>query len=248
MRETQAIIERVRRISPDLQQIDLSADASLAQLQPGQSIFAHLLENTQYTPYLREQWFPIATAGARLVVELAPQRSYHPGQVASLMTPVGKPIPVRGGAQNVLMIAHDALPTPLVLLAQRLIASEIAVTLVLGGSALRYPLEVLPPQIEVIHGETGWTWPEQVQTLGWADQVIALAPPYAQLETYHALYDTIRQLRAGDIPDGYALGLFHQPLACGTGACQACQVACQGGDLLACTDGPAIDLKRVAFR
>lgn len=248
MRETQAIIERVRRISPDLQQLDLSTDASLSQLQPGHSIFAHLLENTQYVPYLREQWFPIAIDGARVVVELPPQQRYHPGQVASLLTPVGQPIPLRSGARNVLLIAHDTLPTPFVLLAHQLVSREIAVTLVLGGTALRYPLELLPPEIEVVHGETAWSWPDQVQTLGWADQVIALAPPYAQMDTYRALYETIAQLRPGDLPDDYALGLFHQPLACGTGACQACQVTCHGGDLLACVDGPAIDLKRVAFR
>jgi len=248
MRETQAIIERVRRISPDLQQIELSTDAALSQMLPGQSLFVHLLENTQFAPYLREQWFPIAVAAARLVVELAPQQRYHPGQVVSLLTPLGRPIPVRSGAQHVLLIAQDTLPTPFVLLAQHLLAHEIAVTLVLGGTALRYPLELLPPQIEVIHGDTGWSWPEQAQTLGWADQVIALAPPYAQSAIYGALYETIGQLRPGELPDGYALGLFHQPLACGTGACQACQVACHGGDVLACADGAAVDLKRVVFR
>lgn len=248
MRETQAIIERVRRIAPDLQQIDLSTDASLSQLQPGQSLFAHVLENTQYTPYLREQWYPIAVGAARVVVELPPRQRYHPGQVVSVLTPVGRPLPVRSGARHVLLIVHDTPPTPLILLAHQLITAEAAVTLVLSGSALRYPLELLPPQIEIIHGDTGWAWPEQVQTLGWAEQVIALAPPYAQFETYGALYETIGQLRAGAIPDGFALGLFDQPLACGTGACQACQVACQGGDVLACVDGPAIDLKRVRFR
>jgi NAD(P)H-flavin reductase len=248
MRETQAIIERVRRISADLQQLDLSTDPSLSQLQPGHSLFAHLLENTQFTPYLREQWFPIAVGAARVVVELPPQQRYHPGQVVSLLSPVGRPIPLRANVQRVLLIAHDTLPTPFILLAQQLIASQVAVTLVLSGTALRYPLELLPPEIEVVHGDSGWTWPDQVQTINWADQVIALAPPYAQIETYGALYEMIAQLRPGDVPENYVLGLFHQPLACGTGACQACQVTCKGGDLLACTDGPAIDLKRVSFR
>src|SRR5690606_21407025 len=150
MRETQAIIERVRRISADLQQIDLSTDPSLSQLQPGHSLFAHLLENTQFTPYLREQWFPIAVGAARVVVELPPQQRYHPGQVVSLLTPVGRPIPLRANVQRVLLIAHDTLPTPFILLTQQLIANQVAVTLVLSGTALRYPLELLPPEIEVV--------------------------------------------------------------------------------------------------
>jgi hypothetical protein len=65
---------------------------------------------------------------------------------------------------------------------------------------------------------------------------------------YGTLYDMLIQIRHRDIPDGYLCGLFYQRLACGTGACQACQIECRNGDQLACVDGPAVDLKEVAFR
>lgn len=246
MRETQAIIERVRRVSPALQQIDLSVDPALAHMQPGQSVLAAPLDNTAWSPYLREQWIPVDARDTRLVVELPAAPHYAPGQVISLLAPVGKPVPLRSGARNLLLIAEDAAPTPLVWIARQRVRTGAAVTLVLGGQALDYPLDQFPPEVEILRGDTDWSWPEQVETLTWADQVIALAPPFAQAESYGRLHLAISQLRH-QAPEHFACGLFYQRLACGTGACGACMTACQDGDRLTCVDGPALDLKDVRF-
>jgi NAD(P)H-flavin reductase len=247
MRETQAIIERVRRVSADLQHLELSVDSSLGQLQPGQSVFAYLSDSTNWESYLREQWVPVSIQPGRLIVEITNGRFYAPGQIVSLLAPLGKPIPLRPGLRQLLMVAQDATPTPLVWLAQNAVHAGIAVTLVLGESALRYPLELLPSEVEILRSDTDWKWPDQVETLNWADQVIALAPSYAQAEVYASLFQTISQLRQQAVPDGAVFGLFYHRLACGTGACQVCQVSCQEGDWLACTDGPAFDLKNVIW-
>ncbi len=248
MRETQAIIERVRRVSADLQQIDLGVDRALAQLKPGQSLFAALTENHAYDPYLREQWIPVEILPGRVVVEVSTESAYAPGAVVSLLSPVGRPIPLRPQLTHLLLIAEDTFPTPLVMLARRLIGGGAAVTLVLGGQATRYPLEQLPPEIEIIRSNTvDWNWPEQVETLNWADQVIALAPMYAQVDFYARLYEIVAQLRQQAIPDHYLCGLYYPRLACGTGACLACQVPARKEPLLACSDGPALDLKQVKF-
>ncbi|MBN1202940.1 MAG: hypothetical protein JXJ20_13910 [Anaerolineae bacterium] len=247
MRETQAIIERVRRVSVHLQQLDLSIDPALIQLEPGQSLFARLLEDDSQHAYLRELWVPVAINKVHITVELPAGRNYAPGRVASLLTPVGRPIPVRPGLGTLLLIANDTAPTPFILLAQRLIAAGAAVTLVLSGRATDYPRELLPPEVEILHGDT-WDWPDRVETINWADQVIALAPPYTQQDTYRDLYHTISQIRQQSVADGSIYGLYTQRLACGTGACQACQVACHGNNRLACVDGPAFDLKDIVFR
>jgi hypothetical protein len=248
MRETQAIIERVRRVSADLQQIDLSVDRALAQLRPGQSLFASLTENTSCDPYLREQWIPVDILPGRVVVELSTERAYSPGAVVSLLSPVGRPIPLRPQLVHLLLIAEDVLPTPFALLARHAAGGGVAVTLVLGGQAIRYPLEQLPPEVEILRSDShDWNWPEQVETLNWADQVIALAPTHTQNDVYARLYETVAQLRHRVIPDHYLCGLYYPRLACGAGACLACQVTSRKETLLACSDGPAIDLKEVKF-
>jgi len=247
MRETQAIIERVRRISAQIQQLDLSVDSSLNQLQAGQTLYARLLENTGWNPYLREQWIPVAVRAGQMIIELT-GGTYAPGQVVSILAPLGHPVPLRPHLTHLLMIAEDTMPTPLIWLARTLIARGVAVTLVLGGLALEYPLELLPPEVEILRGDSDWKWPDQIDTLSWADQVIALAPSYAQMTAYEGLYYTIAQVHQRNIPDGYILGLFYQRLACGAGACQACQIATHHGDRLICADGPAFDLKEIIFR
>lgn len=250
MRETQAIIERVRRVAPDLQQIDLSVDRALAQLKPGQSLFARLDEYTAWNPYLREQWIPVDVEPGRVTVEAPVGTHYPPGAVMSLLSPIGRAIPLRAPLYHLLLIVQDTYPTPLVMLARHAAANGASVTLVIGGQAARYPLELLPPEVEIIRRESdGWNWPEQVETLNWADQIIALAPSHAQNDLYGRLYETISQLRHQAIPENYVCGLFYPRLACGAGACLACQVPGRGekSALLACSDGPAFDLKAVRF-
>jgi hypothetical protein len=248
MRETQAIIERVRRVSADIEQIDLSVDRALAQLKPGQSLFAAPTENPTWNPYLREQWIPVDLTTGRVTVEIPAGRNYAPGAVMSLLSPVGRAIPLRSPLAHLLLIAEDTFPTPLILLARQAIKAGAAVTLVIGGQAARYPLELLPPEVEIIRRESNdWNWPEQVETLNWADQVIALAPVTTQQSVYGKLYDTVSQLRHQVIPDHLVCGLYYPRLACGAGACMACQIPTNKATLLACSDGPAVDLKLVRF-
>ncbi len=246
MRETQALIERVRRVSADVQQVALTIDSALAHLEPGQSITVRPVDQPGWDPYLREQWLPVDVQPGRMVVELPSGRRYAPGTAVTALSPVGRPIPFRDGVRHVLMIADDVLPTPFVHAARTLISAGVEATLLLHGMARRYPLELLPPEIEVIAADAEWSWPDQVEMLNWADQVLALAPEQTQLDIYRRLYETIAQLRSHDIPDGFVCGMFYPRLACAAGACSACMVPSRAA-LLACSDGPAIDLKRVSL-
>ena len=82
--------------------------------------------------------------------------------------------------------------------------------MVLGGTAAEYPLDALPPEVEVLTGSVEEGWPNQVTTVGWADQVIAVADPRYRERVYAALLARIHELRA-EVPRQYVLGLFDQP-------------------------------------
>lgn len=244
-RVTQATIERVRRISPTLQRLEIGVEASLARLKPGHALLARLSEEG-WDPYLAEQWIPVATDGLTITIERPARDHYMPGQIVTLLGPVGAPFPMRPGLHNLLLLAQDTPPTPLILLASLAIRSQIEVTLVLGGTATEYPLEALPPEVEVLTGTIEEGWPNQVTTVGWADQVIAVVDPRYREQLYAALLARIHALRA-EVPRQYVLGIFDLPMPCGTGACQGCAVSCREKDRLVCVDGPAIDLQDVNF-
>lgn len=246
VKESSATIERVRRLSGRLQRLDLGVEENLARLKPGQAVLARLSPES-WDPYLPEVWTPVALDGATITVERPVGVAYTPGQIVSLLGPVGAPFPMRPNLRSLLLLALDAEPTPLILLATLAVLSKIEVTLVLGGRAKDYPLQALPAEIEVVEGDLEQGWPNQVTSVGWADQVIAVANPRYRHLTYPALLARLHQLRQ-DIPKRFALGIFEQPMPCGVGTCFGCGFACkEGADKLTCLDGPALDLEEVTF-
>lgn len=244
MRDAQTIIERVRRTSTALQRLEIAVESGHRSVQPGQHFLARLTES--WDPYLREPWIPVHQQGNSITIERPAGHSYQPGQVVSLLGPVGKPISLRDSTRTLLLIAYDSTPASLLMLAEQALTAHIGVTLVLVGAAQQYALEALPAEIEVLRGDDKGEWPEQRQNFGWADQIIAIAPPPHDLKRYGRLLEAARTVRV-EIPAGYLIGLFQPPMPCGVGACQACLIRCQHNEMLACIDGPAMDLLDVAL-
>jgi NAD(P)H-flavin reductase len=246
VKETRATIERVRRLSAQIQRIDLGVEESLARIKPGQLMLARLSDES-WDPYLAEQWMPVMLNGRTVTIERPARNHYTPGQVVTLMGPVGAPFPMRYNLRSLLLLALDTPPTPLLLLATLALRTKIEVTLVVSGEAQSYPLDALPPEVEVLHGDLENGWPNEVTTVGWADQVIAVADPRYRHQIYPALLEKIHHLRA-EVPTRYVLGIFDVPMPCGTGACQGCTIPMRGGkDWRVCVDGPAVDLEDVKF-
>jgi len=239
MQQAQAIIERVKRVSPTIQRIDVALDRSQQQFDPGQFFLARLTESLD--PYLREPWIPVWHEGHTITIERNTVQDFMPGQIVNLLGPLGKPIPMREGVRTLLLVAFESTPAALLLLAQNMLASGGSVALALLGRAVYYPLDVLPSEVEVYRGDSEGNWLEREEAVRWADQVVAVAPPPYDMPFYARLLQSIRDIRI-DIPAGYAFGLVQPPMPCGVGACQACVVRCGSEELPACVNGPAFDL------
>lgn len=245
MQETQALIERVRRVNKDYQHLDLAVEPSLNGMLPGQSILIRL--KPLWHPYLREQWWPVSIGKERLVVERPAEIIYEPGQAVSVLGPVGEPFRFRRSLRHVLLLAYDTPPTSLLPMIPLLLANQADVTLVLCGSAADYRTEHLPKEVEVVHGDGDLQWPDRVKVAGFADQVFAVVHPDDEMLRFGKIWRLFNELRA-NIDKNYLFGVFRPVQPCGAGACQACLIPLKGQvSRLACMDGPALDLALVNF-
>ncbi|NDJ62882.1 MAG: hypothetical protein GYB67_17305 [Chloroflexi bacterium] len=244
MRETQAIIERVSRANDTHQHVHLTVDESLTQLRAGQSLLARTTQT--WDPYLREQWWPVSVSSGGIVVEQPATARVEPGQVVSLFGVIGQPYRYRRTLRNVLLIAHNTAPTPLIMAIPQLLSNTVSVTLLLLGAAKDYGTQHLPAELEIIQGEDDLQWPGRVTTVGWADQVFAVVDDDDELAHFAALWALFRELRA-DIPANYLFGVFRPALPCGIGACGSCIIRTKGDQTLVCGSGPAIDLTTVSL-
>jgi NAD(P)H-flavin reductase len=259
MKDTQAIIERVRRINPNVQHLELAIDDSLTKIKPGQSLLVRVapfnpnMSDESWHPYLREQWYPVNMVNNKLIVERPTGVRYEPGQIVNAMGLIGQPIRFRKTARTVLLIAYSSTPTPLLMTIPWLLGNKIAVTLVLLGSATDYGTQHLPPEVEVIRGSAGTeeqtlVWPNQVLTAGWADQVLVTVSKDDELLRFKRVLELFQNLRR-EVPKNYLFGVWQPTLSCGVGACWCCALKMHGiEDKLVCTDGPAFDLTTVDFK
>lgn len=243
MKETQALIERITQANGQFQRLHIKLAESPGRIKPGQFLLAKATDS--WHPYLRDPWWPVDMTSDFLVVERPIAERYDPGQVVDVLGFVGQPYRFRRNLRNVLLIAHETPPTPLLLTVPWLLSNNIAVTLVLTGTAREYDTSHLPEQLEVIRGDDdGFAWPDQVMTAGWADQVFVAVDTTAEFARFRDVLDHFSELRAST-PQSFLWGVFRPPLPCGSGACGACILSMRQGESLVCTDGPAFDLSQV---
>ena len=246
MRETRAFIERIKQVNRAYQRLDLAVDQSLSSLLAGQSLLARRAskdyESETWQPYLRHQWYPVRyQARSILTIERPASEQFLPGELLSLIGPIGKPFRFRQKLRNILLIAYQTPPTPLLMTLPALLDRQVSVTLALLGSARQYATDHLPGEVEVIHADDDLSWSDMVMTLGWADQVFATVPPGDERESFNSIMRLMRERRY-DVPANYVFGVSQRPLPCGVGACHACALQLRGALKLCCQDGPAFDL------
>ncbi|MBN8638478.1 MAG: hypothetical protein J0M07_24410 [Anaerolineae bacterium] len=241
MKETQAIIERVRRINETHQHLYLAIDPALSGIRAGQSVLART--GSGWTPYLREQWYPVDVQKNTLIVERPAGLRYEPGDVVGLIGAVGQPFKFRKTLRSVLLVAYDSEPTPLLMTIPALLPQKVAVTVLLLGDARKYTTQHLPPEVEVLQGDNDLQWANRVTTVGWADQVFVTT---TDQDHYTRVWHLFRELRA-EIPANYLWGVFSPTLGCGVGACSACMVKTKDGLHMVCTEGAALDFTKLTW-
>ena len=246
MRETQAYIERIKRVNRGYQRLELAVDHALTAMHAGQALLVRRIEKDyeaeQWDPYLRDLWFPVDVQASNILVVEQPARAHFvPGQLLSVIGPVGNPFRFRQKLRNILLIAYETPPAPLLLMLPRLLAKQVSVTMILMGAAREYETDHLPQELEVIQADDDLSWPDMVMTLGWADQVFVLVGQGDELAYFGEIMRQIRE-RRNDVPANYIFGVFQRQLPCGVGACHACMLSMRGASKLQCLDGPAFDL------
>ncbi|MBE2266850.1 MAG: hypothetical protein IAE80_01375 [Anaerolinea sp.] len=244
MKETQAIIERVRRINETHQHLYLAVDTSLTGIRAGQSVLARV--GTEWDPYLREQWYPVDIQKNTLIVERPATIRYEPGDIVSLIGAIGQPFKFRKTLRGVLLMVYETEPTALLMTIPFLLAQpqKIAVTLLLLGSARDYTTQHLPPEVEILQGDSDLQWANRVTTVGWADQVFVTVGDDEQ--QFARVWHLFQELRA-DIPPNYLWAVYRPVLPCGVGACSACLIKAKDSLHYVCTEGAALDMTKMTW-
>ena len=243
MQESEAIIERVWQVGPGVHRLEVAVEPALADLKPGQSLLAHTGDG--WEPYLRDHWIPVGVEPGLLTIEISSDIHYSPGQIVSLLGPVGEEFPwIAGGSKHLLLIAQDTPATPLMMLAQQAIENMAEVALVLLGTSSEYPYAGIPAAVEVVTGEADNSWPDDVVMIEWAHQIFAAVGDSFWHDQMSSLFHKVSGVKK-KVAVNTLYGVFTLPLPCGTGACGACMIRCKTTAKLTCTQGPALDLTEV---
>jgi hypothetical protein len=252
MKESQAVVQRVRRLDKNYQRIEIAIDSSLQTIKPGNALLARpksMRQDRLWHPYLRTVWWPVDLKNQLVVVDRPTSERFEPGDVIDIIAPIGQPYRFRRSLHNVLLIAYDTDPSCLLLNIPWLVKNNIGVTLVLLGRAREYPFQSLPPQVEIALGEDDdkmLEWQSQVTSIGNADQAFVAVAPADEMASFQEIW-TVFLKRRNDIGKNYLFGVFQNLLPCGVGACDACMIPTKDGFKLACVDGPAFDLATLPF-
>jgi dihydroorotate dehydrogenase electron transfer subunit len=177
----------------------------------------------------------------------------QPGDQVFAWGPLGRGFSLRSLGQNVLLVGEGTAISPLLWLADEMVAKGKSVVLLAGGDTAEalFPAELVPPEVEVAAAtRDGSSGPSGSVTdiigdyYAWADQVFVSTPE----PTLAALAERIaraegpsrsRRRKSMQV-------LLRAPMACGTGICAGCAVFDrQGKPRLVCREGPRFDLREL---
>lgn len=164
------------------------------------------------------------------------------GDVLDILGPIGNGFSVSRNSENLLLIAGGIGIAPLPFLAQRAVADERNIRMVIGAKTADHLFPITPeiPVKQVTEdgsaGKKGVITDFLPDIVDWADEVFACGP----IPMYRSM---IRQ--ASIYRDKPVQILLEQVMACGIGACRGCAVPTRQGMKMVCQDGPVFDLRDI---
>jgi len=171
-----------------------------------------------------------------------------PGDILSLLGPLGNWFEIPSRAQRVVMVAGGVGVAPLVMLSDEAAAKGIDVAFVMGAadeagllvaSELSENVEYIAATDDGSRGHRGLATEVVADFVPWADQIFACGPE-PMYRTLRAVVDPLRLNRRPKIQISVERGM-----ACGLGACLSCVVETQRGMIASCVQGPVFDLDEV---
>lgn len=243
---------------PEVMLLRVAAPGLAQAARAGQFVMARVAPG--WDPLPRE---PLLLAGiepeAGAVVLWVPRGSQSREQIAGLtigaqidlLGPLGRSLPRRAEARQILFVAEGLALGPLLALAEVALADrgQAALLAVVPEGSAAYPAEALPVALEYQRAPRGGASAAARDLLLWADAVYAAGSQ----RFYHDLRDEIKEARPGQ-RGGFAFGLLLEPfgwqppawgearLPCAVAACRACLVELRREKRLACVQGPTFDL------
>lgn len=192
-----------------------------------------------------ETWRPgpgeISLLFARVGRGTASLARSSPGDVLSVIGPLGNGFRLEPKTRNVLLVAGGLGIAPLVALADAAIQREMTVTLLAGARSESgiLPAGLLPPEVEYVVctddgslGRRGLVTDYVPELVDWADQVAACGPrPMMGALAALQLSRTISVQIS-----------LEEHMACGVGACLGCVIRTRKGSQRVCRDGPVFSL------
>lgn len=166
------------------------------------------------------------------------------GDYMDLFGPLGKGFSLPSSSANLLLVAGGVGIAPLLFLAQKAIAQQHQVTLLVGASsrAQLYPKSLLPPAIEAImatedgsEGQRGMVTELVADFIPWADYIFACGP----LSMYQTMAAE-RKLRNKPVQVS-----LERRMGCGIGVCYGCTMNTRQGSKQVCKDGPVFELEDI---
>lgn len=253
------LLERVEvlrneRVAEGVGLIVLRSPRIAASVEPGQ--FVHLRIATSADFILRRPFSVHRAAGE--VIEILYQvlgqgtrelASRGPGDVMDAVGPLGTGWRIPGGAAHALLVAGGLGAAPLGMLAERLAARGIAVSVAQGAPTserlvARDLFESLGRRVEIAtdDGSAGMcgfvTAASSLLLSEDSPDVVYVCGPEVMERA------VVAQAAAAGVPCQVSL---ERLMACGIGACLSCVVTTTSGRKRACVDGPVFDAEEVCW-